>query len=101
MSLTKDIKEFALDLGYSKVGITTADRFDEYIKKLESRQNMYDFYVQDPRQPLLGAERKIMPSQNPLSVWYGIMPKSHFQNHSSVRSGGFTWADVTMPPHTV
>lgn len=63
MSLTKDIKEFALDLGYSKVGITTADRFDEYIKKLESRQNMYDFYVQDPRQPLLGAEpKKIMPS---------------------------------------
>ena len=27
MSLTEDIKDFALDLGYSRVGITTADPF--------------------------------------------------------------------------
>lgn len=63
MSLTKDIKEFALDLGYSNVGITTAENFSEYIEKLKSRQNMYDFYVEDPRQPLIGAEpKKLMPS---------------------------------------
>jgi len=63
MSLTEDIKEFALDLGYSKVGITTAESFYEYIEKLKSRHNMYDFYVEDPRQPLLGAEpKKLMPS---------------------------------------
>ncbi len=63
MSLTGDIKEFALDLGYSKVGITTADSFNEYIEKLKSRQSRYDFYLEDPRQPLLGAEpKKLMPS---------------------------------------
>ncbi|WP_010236449.1 epoxyqueuosine reductase [Clostridium arbusti] len=63
MSLTSDIKEFALDLGYSKVGITTAESFNEYIKELESRENKYDFYVGSPLKPLLGAEpKKLMPS---------------------------------------
>lgn len=63
MSLTNEIKEFALDLGYSKVGITSAESFSEYIKELKSRNSMYDFYVEGPRNPLLGAEpKKLMPS---------------------------------------
>jgi len=63
MSLTNDIKEFALDLGYSKVGITTADSFSEHIEEIKSRGSMYDFFLEDPRQPLLGAEpKKLMPS---------------------------------------
>ena len=37
MSLTQDIKEYALDLGCSRVGITTADGFPEYIEDLQSR----------------------------------------------------------------
>ncbi len=36
MSLTQDIKEYALDLGCSRVGITTADGFTEYIEDLQS-----------------------------------------------------------------
>ena len=32
MSLTTDIKEFALDLGYSRVGVTTADPFSEPVQ---------------------------------------------------------------------
>jgi epoxyqueuosine reductase len=63
MSLTNDIKEFALDLGYSKVGITTAEKFSEHIEELNARGNKYDFYLEDPRHPLLGAEpQKMMPS---------------------------------------
>jgi epoxyqueuosine reductase len=63
MSLTNDIKEFALDLGYSKVGITTAESFAEHIEVIKSRGSMYDFFIEDPRQPLLGAEPKqLMPS---------------------------------------
>ncbi|WP_407311891.1 epoxyqueuosine reductase [Desulfosporosinus sp. SB140] len=63
MTLTNDIKEFALDLGYTKVGITTAESFSDYIHELKSRGSKYDFYVQDPRQPLQGAEpQKLMPS---------------------------------------
>lgn len=63
MSLTTDIKEFALDLGYSRVGVTTADPFSEHVTEVQSRGAMYDFYMEDPRQFLLGAEpQKTMPS---------------------------------------
>lgn len=63
MTLTNNIKEFALDLGYSKVGITTAESFSEHLEELKARGNKYDFFMADPRQPLLGAEpRNMMPS---------------------------------------
>lgn len=52
MNLTREIKNFALDLGYSHAGVTTADDFAEYSAELESRGDMYDFYLKDPREPL-------------------------------------------------
>ena len=63
MSLSEDIKDFALDLGYSRVGVTTAEPFPGYIAELRARQDMYAFYVNRPTQPLKGAEPKsVMPS---------------------------------------
>ncbi len=63
MSLTQDIKDFALDIGYHHVGITSADSFTDHIEEVRSRGAIYDFYVEDPRQLLQGAEPKsIMPS---------------------------------------
>jgi epoxyqueuosine reductase len=63
MSLTDDIKDFALDLGYSKVGITSADSFPSYIAELESRRDMYDWYITGGYQPLAAADpRSVMPS---------------------------------------
>lgn len=63
MSLTRDIKDFALDIGYNHVGITTADRFSDFIDEVHSRGAIYDFYVEDPRQFLKGADpRRTMPS---------------------------------------
>ena len=63
MSLTTQIKEFALDLGYSKVGIIPADSFPEYIADLTNRQEMYSFYIKGPYRPLVGAEpRSLMPT---------------------------------------
>jgi len=63
VSLTQDIKEYALDLGYSKVGITAADGFPDYIEDLKSRHEMYTWYLEGARQPLKGAQpRSIMPS---------------------------------------
>lgn len=63
MSITSDIVDFALDIGYSKVGITTADDFSDHIDEVNSRGNIYDFYVADPRHLLKGAEpKKAMPS---------------------------------------
>src|SRR5512136_2064179 len=63
MSITTDIKDFALDIGYSKVGITSADDFQDHIDEVLSRGDIYDYYHKDPRQLLRGAQPKeIMPS---------------------------------------
>ena len=63
MSLTSDIKDFALDLGYSKCGITTADIFQDHIDHVLSRGPVYDYYLADNRQFLKSAQpREMMPS---------------------------------------
>lgn len=56
MSLTEDIKAYALDLGYSHVSITTANCFSDHIGEVESRGSAYDFYTQDPRHFMKGAQ---------------------------------------------
>jgi epoxyqueuosine reductase len=62
MSLTRDVKDFALDIGYSHVGITSADDFFDFIDEVQSRGSLYDFYVEDPRKFLTGAQpKKCMP----------------------------------------
>ncbi|GAI21567.1 unnamed protein product, partial [marine sediment metagenome] len=62
MSLSEDIKDFGLDLGYSRVGITTADSFPDYIADLNSRRKMYNWYIQGVSQPIAGAAPKsVMP----------------------------------------
>jgi epoxyqueuosine reductase len=78
MALTQDIKNFALDLGYSKVGITTAEAFPEYISLLKKRNDSYSFYMNDPRQPLKGADPKcIMPTaKSIISVAYDYATRS-------------------------
>lgn len=63
MSLSEDIKDYGLDLGYSKVGITTADSFPTYVAELKARYEMYAWYIEGAFQPLTGAEPKnTMPS---------------------------------------
>jgi len=63
MSLTKDIADFAFDIGYNHVGITSADSFSDHIYEVQSRGATYDFYVEDPRQFLKGARpKRTMPS---------------------------------------
>ena len=63
MSLSQDIKEFALDLGFSAVGITTADGFQDHVDELEAHAEMYDFHISGRRDPLANAfPARIMPS---------------------------------------
>jgi epoxyqueuosine reductase len=72
MSLTQDIKEFALDIGYNNAGITSSDDFWDHIEEVQSRGAIYDFYVEDPRQFLKGAQpKKTMPSARSIisMVW--------------------------------
>lgn len=82
MSLTQDIKDFALDLGYSRAGITPADGFPNYIEDLKSRYDMYVWYIAGPRQPILGASpRNIMPSAKSIvSLVYDYSKKSFPEN---------------------
>lgn len=72
MSLTQTIKQHALDLGYSKVGITSADAFPEYAAMLQARSDSYAFYINSPRKPLEGTEpRNIYPTaKSIISVAY-------------------------------
>jgi len=78
VSLTQDIKDYALDLGYSQVGITTAEGFPEYIEDLQSRHHMYTWYLEGPRQPLKGAyPKEAMPSaQSIISLIYDYHKES-------------------------
>jgi epoxyqueuosine reductase len=69
MALSEDIKHFALDLGYSKAGITSADPFPEYVAALNSRQQMYSWFIEGPRQLMKGAEpRAFMPEAKSIVV---------------------------------
>ncbi|MFC1861134.1 hypothetical protein ACFLYL_02490 [Chloroflexota bacterium] len=69
MSLSKNIKDFGLDLGYSKIGMTTAEAFTDHIAELESRYEMYRWFIEGARQPLKGANPKsIMPSARSIIV---------------------------------
>ena len=56
MSLTQDIKDFALDLGYTRVGVGPADDFDEHLEQVRGRGAHYDWYV-DPAKPFLAGAR--------------------------------------------
>ena len=82
MSLTDDIKDFALDLGYSKAGITSAEGFPDYAAELQSRYEMFSWYIDSPRQPVIGAiPRKIMPSaKSIISVAYDYARASFPEN---------------------
>ncbi|OLN24460.1 Epoxyqueuosine (oQ) reductase QueG [Desulfovibrio sp. DV] len=69
MPLTDDIKNYALDIGYTAVGITTADPFDAYAADLTARGEAYAFYRNSPRRPLDGAApRSLMPTARSILI---------------------------------
>lgn len=82
MALSEDIKDFGLDLGYSKVGITTAESFPEYTAELNGRRDMYAWYIDGAFQPLKGAEPKgCVPSAKSIIVLvYDIFKQAFPEN---------------------
>jgi len=69
MSLTTAIKDYALDIGYTAVGVATADPFDAYVADLTARGEAYAFYRASPREPLAGAvPRGRMPQARAIIV---------------------------------
>ncbi|HAJ26200.1 MAG TPA: PBS lyase, partial [Syntrophus sp. (in: bacteria)] len=69
MSLSEEIKDYALALGYSRVGIATAEPFPLYAQSMEERADDYDWAVDsglrlergvDPQDRLPGARSIIV-----------------------------------------
>ena len=44
MTLTQEIKEYALNIGFAKVGITDTEDFTRYVEELRSRGNNYKYW---------------------------------------------------------
>ena len=101
--LTREIKEFALDLGYSKVGITTADDFTEYVDDLRSRGAYYDFFANDPRDPLRCAKiREVAPSARSIVVVVWDYMQKAFPDALLDRVGRVYQARCYIePPHRI
>lgn len=103
MNLTAAIKNFALDLGYSHVGITTADDFDEYRAEIEARGELYDFYLKDPREPLRhSAPRLVYPwARSIIVLAYDYMQKRFPENLSDSIGRAYLARCYNTPPHRI
>ncbi len=99
MSLSEDIKEFALAVGYSRAGITTADAFPEYIEDLNARHDMYSFYTARPSRPLSGAEPgSVMPAAKSIVVAVIDASAEAFPEKLAGRIGRVYQARAYLPP---
>ena len=99
MSLSENIKDFGLDLGYSKVGITTADGFPDYIAELNSRRDMYAWYIEGAFQPLTGADPKsVMPSAKSIIVVVYDVFKESFPEKLVGKIGRFYQSRCYLTP---
>src|SRR5512143_1269519 len=101
MTLSPDIKDFGLDLGYSKVGITSADPFPEYSAELKSRHQMYSWFIEGPRQLMKRAEpRALMPEAKSIVVAVHDYFKTSFPEELVGRIGRLYQARAYIaPPH--
>ena len=54
--LTSKIKRKALELGFAKVGITTAEDFPEYVQEIFDRAPGYDEWIARPKSMVAGAK---------------------------------------------
>jgi epoxyqueuosine reductase len=101
MALSEDIRDFALDLGFSKAGIAEAEPFPEYIAELKSRYQMYSWFIEGPRQLMKGAEpRALMPEAKSIVVVAHDFYKTSFPEELRGRIGRLYQARAYgAPPH--
>ena len=99
MNLSAAIKEYALYLGYAKIGFTPADDFEGYLEKLEERGAMYDFHWRNPRDPAAGAKpRSLMPEARTVIVMAWDYAQSHFPEKLLPLVGRVYQARCYYPP---
>lgn len=82
MNLKSLIKERALELGFCKSGLTSADDFDQYLEILDSRGDDYAFHRVNPQNPIGAAK--------PRSIW----PEAR-----SILVLAFDYGAVAFPPN--
>ncbi len=82
VTLAEQIKQFALDQGYCRVGIAPADDLEDHIQELLSRGDLYDFYTEGPYQPLLAARPKEVwpPAKSIIVLAYDYLRTSFPEN---------------------
>lgn len=69
MTLSTDIKEQALSLGFCRVGLTTADDFPAFAEELQSRGEPYDHWINNPRNLVAGSSpRGLWPEAKSIIV---------------------------------
>lgn len=67
--ISREIKEYGYSIGYSKVGITSADGFPDYIKEVESRGDEFDIFSFTTTNPMKDAMPKTkMPDAKSIIV---------------------------------
>ena len=101
MALSEDIRDFALDLGFSKVGIGKAEPFAEYAEELKSRYQMYSWFIEGPRQLMKGADpRSLMPAAKSIVVVALDFYKKSFPEELLGKIGRLYQARAyNAPPH--
>lgn len=99
MSLSEDIKDRALDLGYSRVGITHAEPFSDYIAELDSRCDMYDWYINSAYDPIASASPGgVMPSARSIIAVVHDISKESFPEKLVGKIGRFYQARCYLSP---
>ncbi|MDR1087973.1 MAG: hypothetical protein LBL23_01665, partial [Coriobacteriales bacterium] len=79
MTLSTRIREYALDIGYSRVGFAPADDFDEFIELLSGSGEYYDWWTQSSREPLAWARpREKLPFARSIVVLVYDYAQRHF-----------------------
>ena len=103
MSLTRDIKDFALDIGYSHVGVTSAEDFSDFIDEVRSRGSLYDFYVEDQRKLIDGAQpKKCMPeAKSIISVAWDYAQKAFPESLLGKIGRIYQARCYNAPPHRI
>lgn len=99
MTLADEIKRYGLNLGYSRVGITSADDFTEYAEELRGRGDAYAFFLKGARDPLKGASpRSVVPFARSIVVLAWDYAKTAFPRELVGKVGRVYQARTYNPP---
>jgi epoxyqueuosine reductase len=100
-TLSTMIREYAFDIGYSRVGIAPADDFDEYLEVIADSSERYDWWVQGPREPAAWARLSVVrPQAKSLIVLVYDYAQHHFPPELCAMMGRIYQARCYFAPST-